>query len=130
MKDWITSSKRKTHQRAMNQLMSQMNSNILNDSLWRGRFICRQKASQWYQYADGSGAELYVVLELIDRLTGQTKEVAETVNHWRFMGGSHLWMAMNSFIVDTCEVWTQSPRPGTDEYKELTGQMIKKGWNY
>lgn len=104
---WITSSNRKVHQRRMNKLMLLINKNVEEDELWKGRFVVRQAGSQWMPYPDGSGYELWVVLKFIDRLTGQTWEQAETVNHWSFGNGGHLWMAMNTFIVDICDVWRQ-----------------------
>ena len=108
---WLSSKNRKVHQRAMNKLMRQMNTNIKNDELWKGRFYVRQIASQWHEYDDHSGAELWVVLRFTDRKTGKTHEVADTVNHWRFVNGSHLFWAMNDFIVEKCDVWSEDPRP-------------------
>lgn len=99
MKYWLSSKNRKVHQRAMNRLMRILNKQIENDDVWKGRYYVRQKAHQWYEYEDKSGAELLVVLELHDQTTGKSKELADTVNHWRFLGGNSLWMAMNDFIV-------------------------------
>lgn len=129
---WIKSNNRKVHQRRMNKLMRLMNKNIANDELWRSRFVVRQIGAQWYRYPDSNDYELWVVLQFIDRLTGQTLEKMETVNHWSFINGYHLWETMNSFIVDEgyCDVWAQNPKPNSSEYKELTDQMVKKGWNY
>ena len=94
--------------------MRQLNEDIQNDDLWRGRFYVRQVAAQWYE--DKNGAELWVVLRFYDKKTGITKEVADTVNHWRYFGGSHLWWAMNDFIVKTVKVWDENPRPGSKEW--------------
>lgn len=113
---WLTSKNRKRHQREMNKLMRLMNQNIENDDLWRGRFYVRQVAAQWYEYEDKSGAELWVVLRFIDKKTGFYWETAETVNHWRWVNGNHLWWAMNNFIVDKTNVWSENPRPGSKEW--------------
>ena len=104
---WLTSKNRKRHQRAMNDIMRQMNRNVENDPLWKGRFYVRQIASQWSEYEDKSGAELWVVLRFYDKKTGITKEVAETVNHWRYFNGSHMWWAMNNFIIEDVKVWDE-----------------------
>ena len=104
---WLTSKDRKRHQRAMNDIMRQINRNVENDPLWKGRFYVRQIASQWSEYEDKSGAELWVVLRFYDKKTGITKEVAETVNHWRYFNGSHMWWAMNNFIVEDVRVWDE-----------------------
>ena len=84
----------------MNSLVRIMNKNIENDSLWQGRFYVRQVASRWREYEDKSGGELFVVLRLYDKQTDVTKDVAESVNYWRYFNGSHLWWAVNDFIVD------------------------------
>lgn len=108
---WLKSNNRKVHQRAMNRAIRQLNKNIQNDPLWRGRFKVRQKDAEWYGFQDSSGHELYVVLCFIDNKTGKTQEKAESVNHWLFINGYHLWEAMNSFIVDFCDVWHEDPKP-------------------
>ena len=115
---WLTSKNRKRHQREMNKLMKLMNQNIENDDLWRGRFYVRQVAAQWYEYEDKSGAELWVVLRFIDKKTGFYWETAETVNHWRWVNGNKLWLAMNDFIVEKTNVWGEDPRPGSEEWKK------------
>lgn len=108
---WLTSQNRKRHQRAMNKLVREVNRNIENDSLWLGRFYAKQIAAEWVTYEDHSGAELWVTLQFIDRKTGYTFEVANTVNHWRYFNGSYLWWAMNDFIVSKVNVWEEDPRP-------------------
>lgn len=106
MKYWLTSKDKKHHQRALNKLIRQVNKSLEQDELWRGRFMVRQVESpQWICYEDGSGAGLYVTLEFVDRCTGRYWRLYESVNHWRFWGGSYLWRAMNDFIVERCDVW-------------------------
>lgn len=102
MNDWLTSSKRKRHQRAINKLIRELNKNIENDTWWKGRFYIRQEYASWQEYEDRSGAELWVVLRLYDRKTNATKVVADYVNHLRFPNGVRLWSAMNDFIVKDC----------------------------
>jgi len=116
MYHWLTSKNVKVHQRRMNKRIRDFNNNIKNDSLWRGRFYVHQVGRQRLTYEDGSGMELWVILELVDRKTGRTKRISGTVNHLTFTGD--LWMAMNSFIVDTISVWSEDPRPGTKEWFE------------
>lgn len=115
---WLSSKNRKRHQRAMNDMMRQVNRGIERDELWKGRFYVRQLESYWHEYEDKSGAELFVILCFYDKVTGITKTVAETVNHWRYFNGSHLWWAMNDFIVKTVNVWDEDPRPGSKEWFE------------
>ena len=98
-KTWLTSKNRKRHQREMNKIMRELNKNIEKDNLWKGRFYVRQITSQWREYEDKSGAELYVVLQFYDKETGISKKVAGAVNAWRFFDGISLWWEMNDFIV-------------------------------
>lgn len=108
MKYWLTSKDKKRHQRALNKLIRQVNKSLEQDDLWCGRFMVHQVESpQWICYEDGSGAELYVTLEFVDKCTGRYWRLYESVNHWRFWGGSHLWRAMNDFIVERCDVWSE-----------------------
>lgn len=104
---WLSSKNKKRHQRAMNELMRVLNKNIENDNLWKGRFYVRQIASKWHQYEDKSGAELWVVLRFYDKKTSITRTVANTVNHWRYFGGSYLWWEMNNFIIEDVKVWEE-----------------------
>ena len=66
---WLTSKDRKRHQRAMNDIMRQINRYVEIDPLWKGRFYVRQIASQWSEYEDKSGAALWVVLRFYDKKT-------------------------------------------------------------
>lgn len=102
---WITSTNRKRHQRAMNKLVRAVNKNLEEDNLWQGRFYVHQVGAQWYKYEDNSGAELFVVLELVDKITGIKRLVADDVNSWVFGHGYKLWYAMNDFIVHDVKVW-------------------------
>lgn len=113
---WLTSKNAKVHQRRINRYMRDLNNNIKNDNLWQGRFYVHQIGRQRYNYEDGSGMELWVTLEFIDRKTGRTKQVLDTVNSWTFSGD--LWIEMNNFIVNDVNVWSEDPRPGTKEWFE------------
>ena len=113
---WITSKNRKIHQRKMNKAMRQINKDIQQDSLWRGRFCVRQKQAHWEQYSDGSGAELMCLLEFIDKKTGLTNEIWATANQWLFGNNFSIWCAMNNFIIKECKVWQENPRPGSDDW--------------
>ncbi len=112
---WLTSKNTKVHQRRMNRAMRELNKNIENDSLWRGRFYVHQIARQRYVYEDGSGMELWVILEFVDRKTGRTKQLLETVNYWTSFCSRLFWEA-NTFIVEDVNVWAEDPRPGTPEW--------------
>lgn len=109
MMNWITSSKRKKHQRAINKVIQRMNKNIYDDDLWLGRFYARIHHTEWRLFEDGSGGELYCWIELVDKKTKQTKMILDTANHFRF--GATMFMAMNDFIVEDVDVWSEKPTP-------------------
>ncbi len=115
---WLSSKNRKRHQRAINQMIRMINENVKNDELWQGRFYVRQIDARWHTYEDKSGAELFVVLQFIDKKTGISKTYCDTVNHWRYFNGSHLWWAMNNFIINDVQVWEEDPKPNTLEWFE------------
>lgn len=127
---WLTSGNMKVHQRKMNKMVRDLNENIEKDDLWRGRYIMRQKAAYREVYPDGSGAELWVRMEMLDRQTGRTETFCDTVNHFYMWNGGGLWREMNDFIVDTCKVWEETPSPRDKEYKENTARFVKEGWPY
>ena len=117
----LTSKRRKKHQRAINHLLKNINNNIKNDPLWKGRYCVRQVAAQWYEYEDKSGAELWVRLRFYDKKTNNTYDVADTVNHWCSFNGYHLFMEINQFIIDS-GVWQEEPHPtyeNTPDYRDV-----------
>ena len=111
MSYWLTSKSRKTHQRALNRLVREFNKALEKDDLWNGRFVVRQyeDSPQWYQYEDGSGAELWVKLKFIDRATGRYYVGAHSVNEWRgiWANGYRLWEIMNWLITVHWDVWKE-----------------------
>lgn len=116
--NWLYSSKRKIHQRAMNKLIRKVNQIIKEDSLWKGRFIISQEKADWVYY-HGGGGELYVSLKFTDRLTQNTVKDYGTVNHWRHFNGMNLFIRLNKFIVEDCAIWSENPCPNTPEYMEM-----------
>lgn len=97
---WLTSKERKTHQRAMTNLLKQVNKCLKEDEMWKDRFDLRQVDAQWGPYEDHSGEELYVRLKMIDHKTGHfVVSNWESVNHWRFMGGHNVYAFVNDFII-------------------------------
>jgi hypothetical protein len=104
MLGWLTTKKRKVHQRAMNKIVRNLNKSIEQDSLWLGRFYARQIAAEFVEYEDGSGAELYVRFRFVDRKTSVTYDTTwYSVNHLRYC--SMLFWEMNDFIIHKVKVW-------------------------
>lgn len=110
----LYSGNRKKHLRRLNKYTRQINNSIAEDELWRGRFVVRCVHTSFFQYEDKSGWELYAVLRFIDQKTGFFWEVGDFVNSFCF--GSKLFWLMNEFIVERCEVWSENPRPGSQDW--------------
>ena len=94
-------------QRTINKYVQRLNDNILNDDLWRGRFIVRQVNRYDYRYGDGSGYHFTIKLEFKDLKTGQTKIFYEPLYFASFLIGNNLFSLMNDFIVKDCDVWSK-----------------------
>ena len=69
----------------------------------------RQKKFQFYQYDDKSGLHVDFWYEFEDLKTGQKKIYLFNNLEMDFNGPfiSHVWWAMNSFIVEYCDVWRE-----------------------
>lgn len=93
-------------QRATNKYVQELNNNIFNDDLWRGRFIAKQVNRYDYRYEDGSGYYFTIKLEFKDLKTGQTKIFYETIILLQVIR-SKLFSLMNDFIVKDCDVWNK-----------------------
>ena len=129
MRRWIYSCNRKRHQRAINKVIRDMNKNIKNDNLWKGRFYCRQIYSPyWERYEDRSGGIMYVNVEFCDKKT-QKRWIqlfnTNDIQGWKF------WSAMNDFIVKHIDVWNEEPRPSIEnapDYRNIEVNMKYEIW--
>ena len=104
----LTSLKRKKYQRYINKIVRKLNKNIKDDWVWNGRFTISQKQSKFYTYYDGSGAQLYVLLECKDNKTNKT------ATSWFVTGlfvESKIWDWVNDCIIEHFDVWSENPDP-------------------
>ncbi len=112
----MSSHKRKTHQRQINRICRAVNKNIAADSLWRGRFVVEQKATEMEWFEDKSGGLIYCLLQFRDKKTG-------TVTLWRANGleiARGIYQKMNDFIVEDCKVWeNENPYKEVRDYRNV-----------
>ena len=110
---WMTSFNRKKHQRRINKYMREINKNIYNDDLWRGRFEVRQAGTPYFHvYEDRSGADLENVhLVVIDKATGDIYEDWDSGNSWCYFNGSKIWSFVNKAITEYFDVWRKGKDP-------------------
>ena len=113
MNGWLTSFNRKKHQRRMNKYVRELNKNIANDDLWRGRFVIRQEGNPgFYIYEDKSGAEMpHVHLVITDLKTGDKYDRWSTDNDWCHFNGSRIWEFANKAITEIFDVWRKNNDP-------------------
>lgn len=110
----------KKEQKRVNKAVRAINLNVFNDDLWLGRFYAHQINSKYFRYEDNSGGCLYVELELVDKKTGKTKNYdIITYGCNDIFLDSHVWEAMNDFIVEVCDVWKENPRPIKGETQDF-----------
>ena len=133
MNGWMTSFNRKKHQRRMNKYVREINKNITNDDLWRGRFVIRQKDNPgFYIYEDKSGAEMpHVHLVITDLKTGAKYDKWDTDNGWCHFNGSHIWEFANKAITEIFDVWRKNDDPRThrnDPLYDFNNPKVKEYW--
>lgn len=61
---------RRDYQRKLTKKLREVNKSIEEDNLWRGRFVVRQKGSDFENFDDKSGGLLHTILRVIDKKTG------------------------------------------------------------
>ena len=114
MTGWKLTTNRKKIQRHINSVLRDMNRAIERDDLWLGRFYCQQKSISFQKAEDCSYVYALVGVEFYDRKTGKAKH--EWFHKEDFMGSTwKIWLAMNNFIVEWCEVWKEDPRPSIND---------------
>ena len=110
---------RKKRQRRFVRYLRQINKNIMDDGLWRGRFEMRQVGAEWITQSfigiTPDGREFYdtygiliAKVKIKDKLTGETEEYVVNTNITDRLEGYDLWEFMNDFINSIPEAIQQS----------------------
>lgn len=119
---------RKKRQRRFVRYLRQINDNVKNDDLWRGRFEMRQVGAEWItrgfigitsdgrEFFDSYGI-LIAKVKIKDKLTGKTEEYVVNTNSTDVLEGYDLWRLMNDFINSIPYAIQQSK-----EYNEKKGK--------
>lgn len=109
-------------QRQVNTTIKQFNQNLLEDELWKGRFIIKQIARYDKRYHDGSGYTSSYVFKFKDL---KTNKVAVYPYCLIYLNDKFLpyqiFEDLNNFIVTICNVWAEEPAPSikdTTIYRE------------
>lgn len=97
---------RKNYQRKVNKTIRNLNESILEDNLWKGRFVFKQIWTGFHRYEDGSGGSLHCIVRGYDKLTGYYKDFRmEYFGNSYFLKGD-FWVMANDFIVEYANVWS------------------------
>lgn len=110
---------RKKRQRRFVRYLRQINKNVMDDDLWRGRFEMRQVDAEWITHGFrgiiSDGREFYdtygvliAKVRITDKLTGKTEEYVVNTNITDRLEGYDLWEFMNDFINSIPEAIQQS----------------------
>ena len=122
---------RKKRQRRFVRYLRQINKNIMDDGLWRGRFEMRQVGAEWITHGfrgiTSDGREFFdpygiliAKVKIKDKLTGKTEEYVVNTNITDRLEGYDLWEFMNNFINSIPEAIQQSR-----EYNEQCNKKEK-----
>lgn len=122
---------RKKRQRRFVRYLRQINKNIMDDDLWRGRFEMRQVDAEWITHSfrgiTSDGREFFdpygiliAKVKIKDKLTGKTEEYVVNTNITDRLEGYDLWEFMNDFINSIPEAIQQSR-----EYNEQCNKKEK-----
>lgn len=124
---------RKRYQRGFNKLMRQLNQNIENDNLWKGRFVFRQIDCQFQKFEDNSGGVLHSFVRAYDKHTDYYKDYHIEYAPYLHFAGSYLWEMANTFIVEDACVWQQGnlrPETSLDFRNMIVPKEIWKNKEY
>jgi hypothetical protein len=98
-------------QRGVNHKVRAMNRNLMNDELWKGRFVISQTNRRVWAYSDGSGYDMRVELIIKDKQTGIYAK--EWFDVYALTYGWRSWSWINDFIVYSVDVWKEKPKRET-----------------
>lgn len=110
---------RKKRQRRFVRYLRQINKNVMDDDLWRGRFEMWQVDAEWITHGfrgiTSDGREFFdpygiliAKVRITDKLTGKTEEYVVNTNITDRLEGHDLWEFMNDFINSIPEAIQQS----------------------
>lgn len=104
-------------QRRVNKRIRAINNNVLNDSLWNGRFIIYQVDRYFKRY--GGDYSVLAKLKFVDLMTGKSKYC--WLNDYEIMS-YQIWFDFNNFI---CDCRQETEKDGFDPYEDKTIYRIK-----
>lgn len=99
---------KKKLQRKMNRDIKKANQTIREDDLWKGRFEIRQIKDSYHFFEDRSGGILTVKIRMIDKKSRKWADCTLTYSH--HFNLNHILEALNYFIVEYIDVWTNETR--------------------
>ena len=108
MKHWKSTTDVKKIQRHVNRCIRHMNKVIEEDELWRGRFFARQ--IERYVRREKDWVQVGFHMRFYDKKTKITQDFYYQKTDF-FICCHKPWLDMNNFIVETCNVWQEDPRP-------------------
>lgn len=114
----------------VNKIIRDINKELEEDELWKGRFVLRQIEKQVFRYSDLSGWYLTYKYRIYDKKTGYIAE--KWFDHYDICYGARLWYFVNDFITKKSEVWNEDPKPNINSpsYVGVPLPKILKRYEY
>ena len=122
----MTTLKRKSYQRKINNIVRNINKMMEKDELWWGRFVVYQIRAKYHKYEDNSGISCHYCFCLYDKKTGIDKKVYMVDGNWLiYTNGYELLEELNKFIVEDLDVWrNEKPEEDNTDYTKI--KMIRR----
>lgn len=99
-------------QRKVNKLVRELNNIIINDELWKGRFIVLQNKRAV------TNEEGYITVwfwfKFYDKQTKKVKLSDTWYNYFQLFTFNKLAQELNDFIVKDCNIWYEDPKPNRE----------------
>lgn len=123
---------RRSYQRKLNKVVKDMNENIANDYLWKGRFVFHIMATEFERFPDGSGGLLHAIIRGYDKAEGYYKDYIIEYAPWLLYSDVEVWRIGNDFITkDSSGTYRNgNPFKDKDNIPDYTKVKVHKDiWN-
>ena len=122
---------RRSYQRKLNKVVKDMNENIANDDLWKGRFVFHIMATEFEKFSDGSGGLLHAIIRGYDKAEGYYKDYIIAYAPWLHYSDIDVWRIGNGFITEDSGTYKNgNPFKDKENIPDYTKVKVHKNiWN-
>ena len=122
---------RRIYHRYLNKIIKDMNENIANDDLWKGRFVFHIIATEFERFSDGSGGLLHAIIRGYDKAEGYYKDYIIEYAPWLRYSHFDIWKIGNCFITEDSGTYRNgNPFKDKENIPDYTKVKVHKNiWN-